>query len=784
MPGALFSRLKTWVATEDVTYSDLNAEFNNILQNLLPAMVDDYSTNVSQMQVMTDPGEVGTESLATTLAGEIARLRFSLKSVTGKDYWYESPDTTLADLVNAVGTGLATNRISSGKVSANSSQLVALDPDGTAATIVLDGTPTNFVYYINGVVYTVTTDITITGLSTAPAINNTALINDTLLADNQFTQHLGEYGTTITIDAAGTEITNKVGQYAAFSINNGADTEYFIAYINSATQLTKAWRGCFFNSSQATVKRIKFSDNDTITLLRLTWIFGNTSSGLAVTYSTPTYAATQPSAPSTGDYWFDLTASTWKTYNSTTWVAANATLIGVSAQTSTACVAARTFDSSAAFSSFSSIELEYVSSTVVRARNHFASVAVGSSTIRFGLQLPTWDIAANLDSGVVEAASTFYYLYVKESGAPVISDIAPSDMRGSRYGLYHPAEMWRCIGRIKNNASSNFDESTVQGFGNIALSGDIGQEASMETPFSLNTSVGSNNLTITLMDRFGDVPSQLAPVKFSFRNTTATTGQKYTRSLYKPLTIVVPNAATLGHTSNVGQYVWVAVIDDNGTLDLGVSGVSPFAESSIATPTQVSSGATSGYVLYSSSSIAGNRSFHLCGRLTSTQTTAGTWATAISEVSLNAVPRINRTQPISYTPTFTGFGSPTGIVVLSHREGRHLIIDAAVQSGTPTAVGASFTIGFAGTNTPANITIDTGLYGSLSRPVGVYGTTINGGGGLTVYQNSGTTIGFGQYYTSAAQALQATNGNVIAVITSTLSFTAKVAIAGWHEYGP
>jgi hypothetical protein len=78
MPG-LFSRLTTWASLQDVTYSAFNAEFDNIITNFVPLMMDDYSTNATQMQVQTDPGESGTESLATTLAGELARIRFVLE---------------------------------------------------------------------------------------------------------------------------------------------------------------------------------------------------------------------------------------------------------------------------------------------------------------------------------------------------------------------------------------------------------------------------------------------------------------------------------------------------------------------------------------------------------------------------------------------------------------------------------------------------------------------------------------------------------------------------------
>lgn len=95
MPG-LFSRLKTWSALENLTDEELNAEVNNIIQNFVPQMMDDYSANVSQMQTQTTPGSVGSESLAVSLAEEIERIRYMLALITGKTYWYQAPDRSLA----------------------------------------------------------------------------------------------------------------------------------------------------------------------------------------------------------------------------------------------------------------------------------------------------------------------------------------------------------------------------------------------------------------------------------------------------------------------------------------------------------------------------------------------------------------------------------------------------------------------------------------------------------------------------------------------------------------
>ncbi len=93
--GATFSRAHNWVDQEVLTAADLNAEFNNILNNLDPAGMDDYSLTLSQMQTTVDPYPVAVESLATDLKGEIERLRYQIlqlkKSIqtTDSTYWYQ-----------------------------------------------------------------------------------------------------------------------------------------------------------------------------------------------------------------------------------------------------------------------------------------------------------------------------------------------------------------------------------------------------------------------------------------------------------------------------------------------------------------------------------------------------------------------------------------------------------------------------------------------------------------------------------------------------------------------
>lgn len=67
-----------------------DADHQNHINNLTPDGCDDYCFNVTQMQAVTDPGEVGSESLAISLAGDISRLRFVIKEMKGTTQWYES----------------------------------------------------------------------------------------------------------------------------------------------------------------------------------------------------------------------------------------------------------------------------------------------------------------------------------------------------------------------------------------------------------------------------------------------------------------------------------------------------------------------------------------------------------------------------------------------------------------------------------------------------------------------------------------------------------------------
>lgn len=354
------------------------------------------------------------------------------------------------------------NRVVSGKTRTSSNQPAFITPNGAALSLIIDATPTALTLDVNGTDVTVSSDITISGLTAAPGSQNTALVNDTDAADQHDTRLWGEpeHRKSITIDTVGTNISALVGKYAAFQMDNGSDTEYFLAYVNSATELTQVKRGYFYDSSLNPKHRIVFSNNDTITLLKMGWVFvENNGTTSDVTYNNPVWSFTSPGAPVTDDYWYDLANNVWKRYDGAAFQIINRVLVGIFANSTTACVGARCIDFFAKYEDLNTLALSKFSTEIVKGSKPFQKVRVAGRTFDFQNSLASWNITTDLAAAAdmysaTEQASRVYYLYVTDVGDTVISDISPY-FRGDLFGEYHPHNPWRCVGLAYNDASSD-----------------------------------------------------------------------------------------------------------------------------------------------------------------------------------------------------------------------------------------------------------------------------------------------------------------------------------------
>lgn len=112
---------KTWVTGEVLTAGDLNTSFTTAVTNSDPTSINDYSPNAASMRSVADPYPGSVESLATTLSGELERIRYVIAQITGQTYWYQDPPVALS----------LTPTLTSETLTATSNQLVL----GTTRTV-------------------------------------------------------------------------------------------------------------------------------------------------------------------------------------------------------------------------------------------------------------------------------------------------------------------------------------------------------------------------------------------------------------------------------------------------------------------------------------------------------------------------------------------------------------------------------------------------------------------------------------------------------------------------
>lgn len=94
MPGT-YSKLKTVVTGGVILAADRNDEHDNHIANADPDGIGDASATTTEMQATADPYPAGSPSLATSERGELQRLRYLIKQITGETQWYIDPDTSI-----------------------------------------------------------------------------------------------------------------------------------------------------------------------------------------------------------------------------------------------------------------------------------------------------------------------------------------------------------------------------------------------------------------------------------------------------------------------------------------------------------------------------------------------------------------------------------------------------------------------------------------------------------------------------------------------------------------
>ena len=286
-----------------------------------------------------------------------------------------------------------------------------------------------------------------------------------------------------------------------------------------------------------------------------------------------------------------------------------------------------------------------------------------------------------------------------------------------------------------------------------------------------------------MLDRIGNYPSDLIPVVIPFKNATATTGVSSLLRVRERPSVTAPNGATLGHNNANPEYVWVSLVSDAGTPRLALAGRTPVYDQVRTSSTTISSGATSGEVLYASTGST-NMPARLLAQLSSNQTIAGTYGTAISDITLWPSFRFSRTEPIAYTAVASaGFGTTGTQRVLSWRDGAWLYVQGYFIAGTCAGTAAQMSIGFNGSS--GNVGIDATMLGSQAQTVGVYATNGNAQSGHVIFDGSSTgVVAFATTFATSSSQIVTANADGICPNSGRMTFSFRVPIAGWSSYGP
>ena len=255
---------------------------------------------------------------------------------------------------------------------------------------------------------------------------------------------------------------------------------------------------------------------------------------------------------------------------------------------------------------------------------------------------------------------------------------------------------------------------------------------------TLASSVGSSALTIALKTQAGSDPSAGDPVKIGFRHATLTNGTYNQRSVTGSLSVVVSSGSTLGQTSAQPANIYIYAIDNAGTVELAVSGTLYPENQVISTTAEGGAGAADSNTVVYSTTARSNVPFRLIGVLTNTQTTAGTWASAGTKLSVGSYGTLKSNNVPTVQKFTSGSGTyitPAGVAYI------HVQMVGGGGGGGGGGTGGQ-TIGGTGNNSTFGTSLLTANGGGGGREGNTGGSNPAGGSGGSYTLNS-PAIGFG-----------------------------------------
>lgn len=471
--------------------------------------------------------------------------------------------------IKRLDTGSETkNGIISGVELASSDGFPGFLAAGGAADLdaTLDATSEDFVVAINNISVTIDADITFTCVGGFGA-NNTCLVDDAIYAaDPEFSKTEGEFGATyITVDAAGSEITGAVGEYHFFEITNGVGTELFFAFIESAIKLIPIYRGLGGTS------RIAFTDNDTITIGKGNYFFVDADGNDYNTVIFPLNVDVLPAAGTANLYAHRMSDDTWHLDSGAAWSQVERIPVGFGVAmnaTDNTYVGYLPYynDFVKSWDGLLRGDIKYKSATLITVPIGFTVSVAGVAHVANTEVDVDLSAAGDRESGVSEAASTLYYLYVNDNFKFYFSNICPRPIDG-RQGYYHPSKYWRCVGTVFNDASGNIVPFSYKDGKYIYM-----QDGTGAADINLSNANGNILGQITLTTSYAVYENLLIPpmvnlVSYTYYQQTGA-GVVYNKSrsnTYSVVRMSIPSVPSMGDTGDT------LLLVQNSTLSSKVS---------------------------------------------------------------------------------------------------------------------------------------------------------------------------------------------------------------------
>lgn len=193
----------------------------------------------------------------------------------------------------------------------------------------------------------------------------------------------------------------------------------------------------------------------------------------------------------------------------------------------------------------------------------------------------------------------------------------------------------------------------------LSIEGAVGLQSAVfdANNYAIAASVAANALTIAIKSAAGTDCTGADYASFGFRSATLTSGVYSVVTVTAALSMTVSSGSTLGSVSGQPAYHYIYAINNAGAIELGISSTKYDDGTVLSTTAEGGAGAADSATVVYSTTARSNVAIRVIGRIKSTQTTAGTWAAAISEISSTPILSRDGAGGSVTASTTNGYGS-------------------------------------------------------------------------------------------------------------------------------